>query len=108
MFRDLKRYVNMPKSVKPKKRSLVSRRRPIVLLQSKRQKTLAPGISAGLNTIGAMLPYLPFHYLLFNELPIPAIVLTSGNISDEPILIDDQKSHRYLSSENRRRTDIQS
>ncbi len=92
MFRDLTTLHQFAEVSETEKRSLVSRRRPIVLLQSKRQKTLASGISAGLNTLGAMMPYLPFHYLIFNELPIPAIVLTSGNISDEPILIDDQKA----------------
>jgi hydrogenase maturation protein HypF len=92
MFRDLETLRQYAEVSKTEERSLLSRRRPIVLLQSGHHKTLVPGISAGLNTLGAMLPYLPFHYLLFNELPIPAIVLTSGNISDEPILIDDQKA----------------
>ena len=39
-----------------------------------------------LNTTGAMLPYMPFHYLLFRKLQTPAVVLTSGNISDEPVI----------------------
>ena len=67
---------------------LTSWRRPIMLLKVK--KELAPSISIGLNTLGAMLPYMPFHYLLFEHLTIPALVLTSGNISDEPILIDNE------------------
>jgi hydrogenase maturation protein HypF len=92
MFRDLETLRQYAEVSETEERSLISRKRPIVLLESNHQKTLAPGISAGLNTLGAMLPYLPFHYLLFNELSIPAIVLTSGNISDEPILIDDQKA----------------
>jgi len=63
-------------------------RRPIMLLKVK--KELAPSISIGLNTVGAMLPYMPFHHLLFEHLTIPALVMTSGNLSDEPILIDNQ------------------
>ncbi len=59
--------------------------RPIVLLSSKKQ--LAPDVHMGFKTIGAMLPYMPFHYLLFEKLQTDAIVLTSGNLSDEPILI---------------------
>jgi hydrogenase maturation protein HypF len=63
-------------------------RRPIVLLKVK--KHLAPSIGVGLDTVGAMLPYMPFHYLLFEKLALPAIVLTSGNISDKPIIIDNE------------------
>jgi len=44
-----------------------------------------------------MLPYMPFHYLLFDELGIPAIVLTSGNQSDEPIVIDNDQAIGHLS-----------
>ncbi len=43
-----------------------------------------------------MLPYMPFHYMLFEKLETPAIVLTSGNISDEPIVIDDSEAIRRL------------
>ncbi len=63
----------------------------------KQKKMLAAGVSNGLNTIGAMLPYMPFHYMLFRILNTPAIVLTSGNLSDEPILIDDLKAEEQLS-----------
>ncbi|NOX47241.1 MAG: carbamoyltransferase HypF [Chlorobi bacterium] len=69
-------------------KSVRSWRKPIVLLKEK--KKLAPGVSAGFDRVGAMLPYMPFHYLLFEELDLPAIVLTSGNISDEPIVIDNE------------------
>lgn len=67
---------------------LLSWRKPIVLLKT--EKRFAPSISIGLDTIGAMLPYMPFHYMLFEQLNIPALVLTSGNISDEPIVIDNK------------------
>jgi hydrogenase maturation protein HypF len=42
----------------------------------------------GLNTLGAFLPYMPMHHLLFEHLHTQAIVLTSGNFADEPIIID--------------------
>lgn len=67
---------------------LTSWQRPIVLVKIK--KDFAPSISIGLDTVGVMLPYMPFHYMLFNEMNLPAIVLTSGNISDEPIVIDNE------------------
>ena len=40
-----------------------------------------------------MLPYMPFHTLLFEMLDTPAIVLTSGNLSDEPILLSNASAH---------------
>ena len=92
MFRNLATLRQYAEVSEAEERSLISWKRPIVLLFAKRQRFLTPGVSVGLNTIGAMLPYLPFHHLLFQELKLPAIVLTSGNISDEPILIDDRKA----------------
>jgi hydrogenase maturation protein HypF len=43
-----------------------------------------------------MLPYMAFHYMLFWILRTPAIVLTSGNLSDEPIVIDDSEAEEKL------------
>ena len=66
---------------------ITSWRRPVVLLESKR--LLAPSVSNGLNTVGIVLPYMPFHYLLFKELKIDSIIFTSANFSDEPVVISD-------------------
>ncbi len=71
-------------------RSISSQRRPIVLLTEK--NPLAPSVSNGFPGIGVMLPYMPFHHLLFEKLQTPVIVLTSGNISEEPIAIDDEEA----------------
>ncbi len=65
---------------------LQSWRRPIVLLRIK--KPLPYPVSNGLNTTGVMLPYMPFHYQLFEKLKTPVLVMTSGNLSDEPVLTD--------------------
>ena len=75
--------------------SLISWKRPIVLLDQK--KSLAPSVSNGLKTIGAMLPYMPIHHLFFEKSDIPAVVLTSGNISDEPIITDNKAATDKLS-----------
>ena len=89
MFRDhesVKRYAHLNLE---EEQSLISWRRPIVLLEKKnnqRQKRLANKLNAGLSILGVMLPYMPFHYLLFSRLKTDAIVLTSGNFSSEPIL----------------------
>ncbi len=75
---------------------LTSWRNPILLLKDK--KKLAPSVSVGFETTGSMLPYMPFHHLLFEQLKLPVIVLTSGNLSDEPIIIDNQFAIERLSS----------
>jgi hydrogenase maturation protein HypF len=71
-------------------RLLLSWRRPIVLL--KKKGPITPGVADDLSTLGIMLPYMPFHYLLFEKLDTPGIILTSGNISDEPILISNDEA----------------
>jgi len=60
----------------------------VLILQQ--TKELTPAVSNGLNTTGALLPYMPFHYLLFESLKTRAIVFTSGNLSDEPVITDDK------------------
>lgn len=57
---------------------------------------LPKNVSNGINTVGALLPYMPFHYLLFEKLKTQTIVFTSGNFSDEPIVISNQKAETEL------------
>ena len=92
MFRDkdsVKRYAHLNQD---EEKGLTSWQRPIVLLGQKAEPGSLMNIelNSGLNLLGVMLPYMPFHYLLFRQLKAPAIVLTSGNFSSEPILIDNQ------------------
>lgn len=68
--------------------------RPIVLLRHR--LGFAPSVSNGMHTTGIVLPYMPIHYQLFDYLNTEAIVLTSGNISDEPIIIDDHTAGQQL------------
>ncbi len=94
MFRDLselKKYCFIDKN---EEREIKSWRKPILILKQK--KPLAATVSTGLNTIGAMLPYMPIHYLLFRIIKTPAVVLTSGNLSDEPIIEDDSVAVKKL------------
>lgn len=56
---------------------------PILLLPADGVEKLPQGIAPGLNTIGFMLPYTPLHLLITREVDRP-LVMTSGNISDEP------------------------
>ncbi len=73
---------------------ITSWRRPIVLLKS--EKELAPSVSNGFSRTGVMLPYMPFHHQLFEKLKTPAVVLTSGNLSDEPIILSNRQAMNRL------------
>lgn len=90
MFRDIETLKEYATVNKEEETSLTSLRRPIVILDMK--KELAPSVTVGFNTIGVMLPYMPLHYLMFEHTKLPSIVLTSGNISDEPILIKNEEA----------------
>lgn len=67
-------------------RALTGRRRPIVLLPKK--AGLAAAVAPGNRRIGLMLPYTPLHHLLLER--TGPIVLTSANVSDEPIVYRDE------------------
>ena len=59
---------------------------PIVLLKKQSQTTLADNLAPGIDEIGLMLAYTPLHHLLFQQQTCPeALVMTSGNISGNPI-----------------------
>ena len=94
MFRDMKTAGRYARLGEAERQILGSWQRPIVLLDKK--KETAAGVSVGFNTIGGMLPYLPFHHLLFGHLNTDVIVLTSGNISEEPIIISNGEAMERL------------
>ena len=93
-------------------RSLISRERPIVLARKQNKLTDSPGVAGSVapfnQYFGVMLPYTPLHYVLFfhpeaggdynRVVPVfNALVLTSGNISEEPICKDNDEVLRHLS-----------
>lgn len=94
MFRDLDTIRAMAYVGQAEEQALLSWQRPIVIL--KMRKELAQGVSMGLDTVGAFLPYMPFHYLLFEHSRADALVLTSGNVAGEPIVIDDEEALTVL------------
>ena len=63
---------------------LASRERPIVVVTRRAEAALAPSVAPGMATVGLMLPYTPLHHLLLEGVGVP-LVMTSGNLSDEPI-----------------------
>ncbi len=81
-------------------RLLLSTESPIVLLERQSAPhlppfTLAPSVAPNNPYLGVMLPYSPLHHLLLRELEFP-IVATSGNLSDEPICIDEHEALERL------------
>lgn len=73
--------------------------RPIVLLE-KREDAADPPIAESVapknRRLGAFLPYTPLHFLLFEDAPYRALVMTSGNQSDEPIVMENEDARSHL------------
>jgi hydrogenase maturation protein HypF len=69
--------------------------RPITLLTARATSALSPAIAPGNGALGVMLPYSPLHHLLLDGLEAP-LVLTSGNVSDEPICKDNDDARERL------------
>ncbi len=82
---------------------LQSYRRPIVLLRKKESTALASKVAPVYDTLGIMLPYAPQHYLLLAAFArivgqdrLTVLVMTSGNLSDEPIAYRDEDARQRL------------
>jgi len=89
---------------------LTSPARPIVLarrsiegvdathsIDQRRGSDVAAAVAPGLRELGVVLPYTPLHHLLARDVGAP-LVLTSGNVSDEPIAFRDEDAHDRLAS----------
>jgi hydrogenase maturation protein HypF len=74
---------------------LKSPQSPIVLLPKRKNSAIAPSVAEGVNTFGFMLCYAPLHYLLFAQ-NINVLVMTSGNISDEPLICKNEQAMEKL------------
>ena len=87
-------------------RLLLSNRRPIVLLRKRDMRLLSDFVSPNNDYIGCMLPYTPLHHLLFRQ-PVKgdvpsqepnfrALIMTSGNLAEEPIVRDNDGAREKL------------
>ncbi len=70
---------------------------PIVLVKWKSESTITKAVAPGLKHLGVMLPYTPLHHLLLRDVWLP-LVMTSGNLSEEPIAKDNDEALRRLGS----------
>ncbi|MBK5092628.1 MAG: carbamoyltransferase HypF [Actinobacteria bacterium] len=76
-------------------RLLSSPKSPIVLLAEKEGSPISREVAIGLKHQGIFLPYTPMHHLLLREVDFP-LVMTSGNISSEPIAKDNEEALERL------------
>ncbi len=76
---------------------LVGPQRPIVLAPRRAGAAVAASVAPGAPELGLMLPYTPLHHLLIADAAAGALVMTSGNASDEPIAFGDDDAVARLS-----------
>ena len=76
---------------------LTSERRPVVLLEKRVDATIPEAVAPRLRTLGFMLPYTPLHHLILEDFDRP-LVMTSGNVSDEPICYANEDAIERLSN----------
>ena len=74
---------------------LLSPQRPIVILPKMESNMISEAVAPRNRYFGVMLPYTPLHYLLLDEAST-ALVMTSGNMSEEPIVIDNEEAFERL------------
>ena len=77
------------------RRMLLSAERPIVLANRRADAPLAPSVAPRNRQVGLMLPYSPLHHLLLADVDRP-LVMTSGNVSDEPIAFTNDEAVKRL------------
>ncbi len=108
---DLATAESLVQLTKEAKRELLSPPSPIVLARAKSEVVLPAGIARGMQRLGVMLPYTPMQHLLFDalgnvqgKLPgggrlsgVGVLVMTSANVSDEPLVIDNDEALTRLS-----------
>ena len=85
----------------PERRLLTGASKPIVLLRSREVSKLPEAVAPGSSLLGIMLPYTPMHALLFRTLQETGmqdavLVMTSGNVSEEPIVTAQVEAHKRL------------
>jgi hydrogenase maturation protein HypF len=97
MTADIARIGQFARFDAAEQRLLTSIQRPIVLLRKREPNPIAVDVAPRNRHFGVMLPYTPLHYLLLDQ-GFTALVMTSGNLSEEPIAIDNEDAFRRLSS----------
>jgi hydrogenase maturation protein HypF len=95
MVRDLAMADDLAVLGREERTLLESVERPIVLVTRRVDSTLASEVAPGNPFVGLMLPYTPLHHLLMADADVP-LVMTSANLSDEPIVYGNDDAVRKL------------
>ncbi|MBS1853829.1 MAG: carbamoyltransferase HypF [Acidobacteria bacterium] len=78
------------------RRALEGVARPIAILPRRAGDGIPHEVAPGNRTLGVMLPYTPLHHLLFEDAPYRVLVMTSGNLSEEPIVTGNRQARERL------------
>jgi hydrogenase maturation protein HypF len=102
MVRELEQVEKICRCSPADRELLLSPERPIVILPRRPSSQISSEIAPGNHTIGVMLAYTPLHFMLFGNRrdtapEFNALVMTSGNISEEPIVISNKEAWEHLS-----------
>ena len=97
MVRDLAEAERLCRLGEDERQLLNSRERPIVLAPRRQGSELSCHVAPGNRYLGLLLPYTPLHFLLLEHSP-PALVMTSGNLSEEPLVFRNDEARAKLSS----------
>ncbi|WP_029520681.1 carbamoyltransferase HypF [Persephonella sp. IF05-L8] len=96
MFRDINQIKEYAEITPFEEAIILSPEKPIVVVKSKENTDLSKEVAPYLDRIGVFLPYSPLHHLLLNDFGKP-LVMTSANLSDEPIVKDNEEAFEKLS-----------
>ncbi len=96
MFKDINQIKEYADITDFEEAVILSPEKPIVIIKSKENTDLSKGVAPYLDRIGVFLPYSPLHHLLLKDFGKP-LVMTSANLSDEPIVKDNEEAFEKLS-----------
>ncbi len=96
MVRDLARARELCVLTEEEEVLLTSAARPIVLTRPRTGNDIADSVAPGIPWLGVFLAYAPLHHLLLRDERVQVLVMTSANLSEEPIAIDNDEARRRL------------
>lgn len=96
MIRDLSAAHSFCEITAVEEKLLTTPARPIVLTRARGESGIAPSVAPGVPWLGIFLPYAPLQHLLFSDERVRALVMTSANLSEEPIAIDNDEARGRL------------
>lgn len=96
MVRDLDAARKLCSLTEKEEALLMTVARPIVLARKREENGIAEAVAPGTPWLGVYLPYAPLQHLLFADQRVRALVMTSANLSEEPIAIDNDEAKARL------------